>query len=128
MDNLQPLSCALTIPGSSKSDLDEMCLTPTQAANVVWLIIFGWAAALGHLFAAIIQACTIIGIGTAITNLRLMWFALCALRPKALVISRPTTSLEPAFIRLKTVSVLRRWTLRPSQRVPILDVQLPSNP
>ncbi len=95
---------------------------------MVWLIIFGWAAALGHLFAAIIQACTIIGIGTAITNLRLMWFALCALRPKALVISRPTTSLEPAFIRLKTVSVLRRWTLRPSQRVPILDVQLPSNP
>lgn len=55
---------------------------PSQAANIVWLIIFGWAAALGHLFAAIIQACTIVGIGTAITNLQLMVFALCALRPR----------------------------------------------
>lgn len=45
-------------------------------ANIVWLVIFGWGAALMHLMAAIIQACTIIGIGTAITNLHLMMFAL----------------------------------------------------
>lgn len=43
---------------------------------MVWLLIFGWAAALGHLTAAIFQAMTIVGIGTAITNLHLMLFAL----------------------------------------------------
>ena len=79
---VRPVVCTL------KLTLDTVVL---QAANIVWLIIFGWAAALGHLFAAIIQACTIVGIGTAITNLQLMLFALCA-DPTA------PTSVESVYI------------------------------
>lgn len=48
----------------------------SMVANVVWLIFFGWALALLHLAAALIQALTIIGIGTAITNVKLAAFAL----------------------------------------------------
>lgn len=45
------------------------------AANVVWLVTVGWALALGHLMTAIFAAMTIIGLGTAWTNIRLMLFA-----------------------------------------------------
>lgn len=48
----------------------------TICANVVWLVLFGWNLALLHLAAAAVQALTIIGIGTALTNLQLAWFAM----------------------------------------------------
>lgn len=48
----------------------------TIAANVVWLIFFGWEIALLHLFAALVQVMTIINIGTAQQNVRLALFAL----------------------------------------------------
>lgn len=44
--------------------------------NIVWLILAGWALALGHLMAAMVSALTIIGLGTAWTNIRLMLFAI----------------------------------------------------
>lgn len=46
------------------------------AANVVWLVLVGWALAMGHLMAAMVSALTIIGLGTAYTNIRLMLFAI----------------------------------------------------
>lgn len=48
----------------------------TTAANVVWLVLFGWGLALAHLGAALIQALTIIGIGTAITQVKIAVFVL----------------------------------------------------
>jgi len=47
-----------------------------MAANIVWLVTVGWGLALGHLMAAIFSALTIIGLGTAWTNIRLMLFAI----------------------------------------------------
>jgi uncharacterized membrane protein YccF (DUF307 family) len=69
--------------------LTAFCLLPRQApawnnpahpwtiaANVVWAILFGWQLFLAHLAAALFQAATIIGIGTALTNVQLAFFAL----------------------------------------------------
>jgi uncharacterized membrane protein YccF (DUF307 family) len=46
------------------------------AANVVWAIFFGWAIFLGFLFAALVQALTIVGLPTALTFGKLGRFAL----------------------------------------------------
>ena len=48
----------------------------TIAANVIWVVLFGWSLAAMHLAAALVQAATIIGIGTAVTNVQLAMFAL----------------------------------------------------
>ena len=48
----------------------------TIAANVVWVVLFGWSLAAMHLAAALVQAATIIGLGTAVTNVQLAMFAL----------------------------------------------------
>ncbi|EPZ30925.1 DUF307-domain-containing protein [Rozella allomycis CSF55] len=48
----------------------------TIVANVIWLIVIGIPIALMHAVTAMIQFITIIGIGTAIQNLRLSLFAL----------------------------------------------------
>lgn len=48
-------------------------------ANMFWLIFLGWEIALFHLFTAVIQALTIIGIGNAVQNVRLAKFALYVL-------------------------------------------------
>ena len=42
----------------------------------MWAIVFGWNLALAHLAAALVQALTVIGIGTALTNLQLAAFAM----------------------------------------------------
>lgn len=60
---------AVTDPVKSKKPL-------TIAANVVWVIFFGWAIFLGFLFAAIIQALTVVGLPTALTFSKLGMFAL----------------------------------------------------
>src|SRR5688500_14170956 len=39
--------------------------------NLVWLVFFGWWLALGHLFAALIMAITIIGIPFAVAHTKL---------------------------------------------------------
>ncbi len=48
----------------------------TIAANVVWLLAFGWAFFIMHLAAAIIQFLTIIGAGTGLNQLKLAAFVL----------------------------------------------------
>jgi uncharacterized membrane protein YccF (DUF307 family) len=40
--------------------------------NVIWLILFGWWLALGHVITAIAQAITIIGIPLALANVKLI--------------------------------------------------------
>jgi len=47
----------------------------TITANVVWAVLFGWHLAIMHLTAALVQALTIVGFGTALTNLQLAMFA-----------------------------------------------------
>jgi uncharacterized membrane protein YccF (DUF307 family) len=48
----------------------------TIAANVVWAVLFGWQLALAHVTAGMLQALTIIGIGTALTQWQLAAFAM----------------------------------------------------
>lgn len=50
----------------------------TIAANITWAVLFGWALVLAHLAAAIVQAVTIIGIPTAILNVQLAAYVMCA--------------------------------------------------
>ncbi|MGB2701504.1 MAG: YccF domain-containing protein, partial [Candidatus Phosphoribacter baldrii] len=40
--------------------------------NVVWILLFGWWLALGHVTTALAQAATIIGIPLALANLKLI--------------------------------------------------------
>jgi uncharacterized membrane protein YccF (DUF307 family) len=54
-------------------------LVPRQSAgvtsaigNVIWFVFAGWWLALGHLCAAILQFCTIIGIPLGLANLKLI--------------------------------------------------------
>jgi uncharacterized membrane protein YccF (DUF307 family) len=44
--------------------------------NIVWLLLFGWWLALGHLAAAIVLACTIIGLPFAWQHVKLAGMAL----------------------------------------------------
>jgi uncharacterized membrane protein YccF (DUF307 family) len=44
--------------------------------NLVWLVLAGWWLALGHLFTAVVLACTIIGIPFAWAHLKLAGIAL----------------------------------------------------
>ncbi len=44
----------------------------STVGNVVWLLLFGWWLALGHLTTAIAQAITIVGIPLALGNLKLI--------------------------------------------------------
>jgi uncharacterized membrane protein YccF (DUF307 family) len=46
------------------------------AANILWLIFFGWPLFLGHVASALVQIPTIIGIPTAVTQLQMAKFAL----------------------------------------------------
>ncbi|KAI9143295.1 hypothetical protein BKA69DRAFT_170522 [Paraphysoderma sedebokerense] len=48
----------------------------TIAANVYWLLLWGWNIFLAHWIFAIIQALTIVGIGNAVNHARLAVFAL----------------------------------------------------
>lgn len=50
------------------------CLT--LVANILWLILFGWELALGHLVTGLIQAITIIGIPLAVANWKMIPLAL----------------------------------------------------
>lgn len=63
----------------------------TIAGNVVWAVLFGWALTMAHLATALVQALSVVGIPTAITNVQLasyvIWpFGRC-IRDRAL----PTT-------------------------------------
>jgi uncharacterized membrane protein YccF (DUF307 family) len=53
---------------------DDPLSALTIFANCVWLVFFGWAFALMHLSAALLQAATVVGFGTALTQLKLLGF------------------------------------------------------
>lgn len=40
--------------------------------NIVWIVVFGWWLALGHITTAVAQAVTIVGIPLALANLKLI--------------------------------------------------------
>ena len=40
--------------------------------NIVWILVFGWGLALGHVTTALAQALTIVGIPLALANLKLI--------------------------------------------------------
>ena len=48
----------------------------TCIANVIWLIFFGWEIVLLFWLTAIVQALTVVGIGTALQMFELSLFAL----------------------------------------------------
>jgi uncharacterized membrane protein YccF (DUF307 family) len=47
--------------------------------NVIWLVLFGWWLALGHLSTGIVLCCTIIGIPLGLANFRLIPISLIPL-------------------------------------------------
>lgn len=89
VDNLQRLSLRL-----DTSPWNNPAHPYTIAANVVWAVVFGWAMVLAHLTAALVQAATIVGISTALTNVQLATYVIWpfgrTVRRKAL----PTTLEE----------------------------------
>lgn len=80
----------------------------TIAANVIWLIFFGWGFALLHLFAAIIQALTIVGIGTALTQLKLLSYIVWPLGRDIRKKRLPTTLEELYHSEDVTVEYMQR--------------------
>jgi uncharacterized membrane protein YccF (DUF307 family) len=48
----------------------------STVGNVIWILLFGWWLAVGHLLAAMLLALTIIGIPFAVANVRLAGLAL----------------------------------------------------
>jgi uncharacterized membrane protein YccF (DUF307 family) len=46
--------------------------TASTIGNIVWIVLFGWWLALGHLTTAVAQALTIVGIPLALANLKLI--------------------------------------------------------
>ena len=63
--------------------------------NIVWLVLAGWWLALGHLFAAMVLAVTIIGIPFAWAHLKLAGIALWPIG-KMIV---PRDALPPRYMR-----------------------------
>ncbi len=56
----------------------------------MWLVFFGWAFALMHLTAALVQTATLIGLGTALTQLKLLGFVAWPLGRKIYARALPT--------------------------------------
>ena len=62
--------------------------------NIVWLVLFGWWLALGHLVSAVLMAVTIIGIPLAIADLKLIPVSLLPLG-KEIVPTDPARQVSP---------------------------------
>jgi uncharacterized membrane protein YccF (DUF307 family) len=76
--------------------------------NVVWILVFGWWLALGHLFAALVNAITIIGIPFAVAHLKLAGAALTPFGHEVTPPGAPTTGLQVRPLgRRSTVNVSR---------------------
>ena len=64
--------------------------------NIVWLVLFGWWLALGHLVSAVLMAVTIIGIPLAIADLKLIPVSLLPLG-KEIVPTDPARQVSPPY-------------------------------
>lgn len=60
--------------------------------NIIWLLLFGWWLALGHLVSAIAMAVTIIGIPLAIADLKLIPVSLLPLGKEIVPVDRADRS------------------------------------
>lgn len=58
------------------SFLDNPAHPYTIAGNIVWALLFGWPLVLAHLSAALIQALTIVGLSTAILNVKMATYVM----------------------------------------------------
>ncbi len=59
--------------------------------NIIWIVLFGWWLALGHLISAVAMAITIIGIPLALADLKLIPVSLVPLGKEIV----PADSLKP---------------------------------
>ncbi len=50
--------------------------TGSTVMNVLWVVLFGWWLALGHIATAIAQSFTIVGIASAVVNLKMLPLAI----------------------------------------------------
>lgn len=66
--------------------------------NIIWVILFGWWLALGHLVSAVAMAVTIIGIPLALADLKLIPVSLVPLGKDIVPVdrARPEPPLVPA--------------------------------
>lgn len=77
MLRLQTIQLKLFVGDNLQSEIWSNPAHPyTIAANITWAVLIGWEMVLFHIFFAIIQAMTIVGIGTAITNIRLATYVM----------------------------------------------------
>ena len=64
--------------------------------NILWVVLFGWWLALGHLISAVAMAVTIIGIPLAIADLKLIPVSLLPLG-KEIVPTDPARQVSPPY-------------------------------
>lgn len=62
--------------------------------NIIWVILFGWWLALGHLVSAAAMAVTIIGIPLALADLKLIPVSLVPLGKDIVPVDRPRADLR----------------------------------
>ncbi len=74
--------------------------------NVIWFILFGWWLALGHVFSAIANFLTIIGIPFGIQHLKLAGIALAPIGKT--VVDKEVASAARSFNAHETLSKLRK--------------------
>jgi uncharacterized membrane protein YccF (DUF307 family) len=67
---------ALDFPLPQSGFWDNPTHPYTIAANVAWAVLIGWALFLSQLAAAVLHALSIIGIGTALTNIELATYVM----------------------------------------------------
>jgi uncharacterized membrane protein YccF (DUF307 family) len=66
--------------------------TGALIGNIIWVVLFGWWLAIGHLVTAVMQAITIIGIPLALANLKLIPVSLVPLGKEIVPVDSPTRS------------------------------------
>ncbi|KAL6782646.1 hypothetical protein ACKKBG_A07580 [Auxenochlorella protothecoides x Auxenochlorella symbiontica] len=107
---LEPYIKTLSFSVQGGSFLDNPAHPYTIAGNIVWALLFGWPLVLAHLSAALIQALTIVGLSTAILNVKMATYVIWpfgrSLRERAL----PTTLEE--LDRLREERAVEKSTQR----------------
>jgi uncharacterized membrane protein YccF (DUF307 family) len=66
--------------------------TGALIGNVIWVVLFGFWLALGHLVSAVVMAMTIVGIPLALANLKLIPVSLLPLGKDIVSLDSPTRS------------------------------------
>ena len=80
--------------------------------NIIWILLFGWELALGHLTAGIILCITIIGIPLGLANFKLIPISLVPLGVRIV----PSDELYPGYVGLARGGTTRGSNLEPWRR------------